>query len=89
MDYFPFVFFLLSSCCFRTRNGFSRRVLGAQPIIWGLRKLPAFKHLPQVAGRSTRIVQTTLLLVMTPLVLAVGMCAVVVREVYRHGSGGS
>lgn len=68
---------------------FSRRVLRAQPIIWGLRKLPAFRHLPQVAGRSTRIVQTMLLLLMTPLVLAVGMCAVVVREVYRHGSRGS
>jgi len=65
-------------------GNFARRMMGAQPVIWGMRKLPVFKHIPQVAGPTTRIIQATLLALMTPLVLGLGFSAIGVREVYRH-----
>jgi len=65
---------------------FTRRTMGAQPIIWGLRRLPAFKHIPQVAKPTTRIIQASLLALMTPLVLGVGFGVIAVRELARHFS---
>ncbi len=67
-------------------KAFAHRVLHTQPIIWGLRKLPAFRHLPQKAGRTTRLVQTIILLVATPPILVVGLIVVAIREIYRHVS---
>jgi hypothetical protein len=69
---------------FSAAGNFTRRTVGAQPIIWGMRKLPAFKHIPQVAGPTTRIIQALLLAVMTPLVLALGYGLIIVRESYLH-----
>ena len=71
---------------FSATRRFTGRTMGAQPIIWGLRNLPAFKHIPQVAGPTTRIIQAALLLLMTPLVLGLGFSVIVVREAYRHFS---
>jgi hypothetical protein len=69
---------------FSAARHFTKRTLGSQPVIWGLSELPAFKHIPQVAGPTTRIIQALLLAVMTPLILALGYGAIVVRESYQH-----
>lgn len=76
---------LLEKTLTATRQ-FTRRTMGAQPIIWGLRKLPAFKHLPQVARPTTRVIQASLLALLTPLVLGVGFGVIIVRELVRHVS---
>jgi hypothetical protein len=76
---------LLEKTLTATRQ-FARRTIGAQPVIWGLRSLPAFKHLPQVASPATRIIQASLLGLMTPLVLGVGFGVITVRELVRHFS---
>jgi hypothetical protein len=69
---------------FSAARHFTRRTLSAQPIIWGLSELPAFKHIPQVARPTTRIIQAVTLAIMTPLVLALGYGAIIVRESYQH-----
>lgn len=65
-------------------RSFTSQTLRSQPIIWGLRKLPSFKHIPQSASPTTRVVQALLLVSLTPLVLVIGFAAIIVRESHRH-----
>jgi hypothetical protein len=65
-------------------KSFTLRLFRTQPIIWGLRKMPTFHHLPQRGRLTTRSVQTALLLVMTPPILVIGLLLITVREFYRH-----
>jgi hypothetical protein len=75
---------LLREKVFSAVRNFTRRTLGAQPIIWGLQSLPDFKHIPQGAKMTTRIIQGVMLAMLTPLILPVGYGAIVLRESYLH-----
>ena len=74
----------LSEKIFSAARNFTRRTLGAQPIIWGLRTAPDFQHIPQRARAMTRIVQGVLLASFTPLILPLGYGAIILRESIRH-----
>ncbi len=65
---------------------FLRLTLQSQPLIWGLRQLPNFSHIPQAASPASRLAQTLGLLLTLPLVLGIGIPWVIGREILRGTS---